>query len=61
MVVCNFTVVVENRLNLCGVLTFEFVCVHVSCTSSCYGLKLGRMVYQSEVHIPPYFMKCFSS
>jgi len=29
MVLRSFTVVVENNLNLCGVLTFEFVCVHV--------------------------------
>jgi len=29
MVVYSFTVIVENKLNMCGVLTFEFVCVHV--------------------------------
>ena len=29
LVVCNFTVTVQNKLNLCGVLTFEFVCVYV--------------------------------
>ena len=29
LVVFSFTVTVENKLNLCGVLTFEFVCVHV--------------------------------
>jgi len=29
LVVCSFTVAVKNKLNLCGVLTFEFVCVHV--------------------------------
>ena len=28
-VVCRFTVAVKNKLNLCGVLTFEVVCVHV--------------------------------
>jgi len=29
LVVCIFTVVVENKLNLCGVLIFELVCVHL--------------------------------
>ena len=52
MDVCSFTVVVKNKLNLCGVLTFEFVCVHVQVMyAKLSRSKLSRMVDQSEDHI----------